>query len=153
MEPLFPAKAVGKTEDEIHSIAAHLAANTDQPFARILSMVRAEVNAPQDLWMNDTYTVIREDCEDWVHLSIRRNDREPVTDWRDKQEIKNQLVGEECEGLELFPAESRVVDTANQYHLWVIRSPGAGIGVGFHEGRHVFYGDVGGAVQRGPEDE
>ena len=57
-----------------------------------------------------------------VHLSIKRLDQQPVRDWRDMQKIKNELVGPECEGIELFPAESRCVDTANQYHIWCVRS-------------------------------
>jgi hypothetical protein len=51
-------------------------------------------------------------------LSIRRLDRAAVHDWRDLQRIKTELVGPECEAVELYPAESRHHDTANQYHLW-----------------------------------
>lgn len=54
-----------------------------------------------------------------THLSIRRNDRKPLRDWRDLQRIKNDLCGPEAEGVELFPAESRLLDASNQYHLWV----------------------------------
>lgn len=53
------------------------------------------------------------------HLSIKRNDRAVVHDWRDLQRIKNEVVGPEAEAIELYPAESRKLDTANQYHLWV----------------------------------
>lgn len=55
-----------------------------------------------------------------LHLSIKRRDRDVIRDWRELQDIKNDLVGEEYEGVELFPAETRLVDTANQFHLWVI---------------------------------
>lgn len=55
-----------------------------------------------------------------IWLSIKRNDRSPVHDWRDFQRIKNELVGPEFEAIELYPAESRLVDSANQYHLWVL---------------------------------
>lgn len=77
-----------------------------------------------EVWLNDTYQVtIYHDDSPWgpvVHLSIRRLDREVIRDWRELQEIKNQLVGRENEGVEIFPAESRLVDTANQYHLFVL---------------------------------
>ena len=53
------------------------------------------------------------------YLSIKRHDKEAVKDWRDFQDIKNQLCGEDSEAVELFPSETRLVDTANQYHLWV----------------------------------
>lgn len=55
---------------------------------------------------------------DW--LSIVRIDREPIHDWREFQRIKNELLGVEREGVELYPAESRLVDTTNQYHLFVL---------------------------------
>lgn len=72
-----------------------------------------------------------------VHLSIRRLDRRPVRDWRDLQRIKNQLLGPECEAVELFPAESRLVDEANQYHLWGFDNPRVRFDVGFTFGRSV----------------
>jgi hypothetical protein len=37
--------------------------------------------------------------------------------------IKNQLIGEECEAVELYPAESRKVDTSNKYHLYGVLDP------------------------------
>lgn len=55
-----------------------------------------------------------------VHLSIKRKDCSKVRSWFDLQSIKNTLVGPESEGVELFPAESRKVDSADQYHLWVL---------------------------------
>lgn len=54
-----------------------------------------------------------------IHLSIKRIDREPIHDWRHLQEIKNMLVGPEHDAIEVYPAESKLVDMANQYHLWV----------------------------------
>lgn len=84
------------------------------------------------LWKNDTYQVAEYDwqpaiTEGWPpikHLSLKRLDREPITDWRDKQAIKNQIVGPEYEAVEIYPAESRLVDGANQYHLWVLGDRG-----------------------------
>lgn len=53
-----------------------------------------------------------------TYLSIKRRDREPISDWRAMQKIKNAIVGDEWEAVEIYPAESRLVDTANQYHLF-----------------------------------
>ncbi len=53
-----------------------------------------------------------------VWLSIKRNDRAAVHDWRELQRIKNMVLGEDVEAVELYPAEERHVDTSNQYHLW-----------------------------------
>lgn len=55
---------------------------------------------------------------DW--LSIKRNDRAPIHDWRELQAIKTALFSAQHEAVELYPAEDRVVDTANQYHLFVL---------------------------------
>jgi len=57
---------------------------------------------------------------DLIHLSIRSTDRDARHDWRDFQRIKNELVGVEEEAIELYPAESRLVDGTNQFHLWCI---------------------------------
>ena len=83
------------------------------------------------IWLNNLYEVeVREHHPDktWpdmLWLSIKRIDKEAIHDWRHLQEIKNEIVGPECEAVELYPAESRVVDGANQYHLWVFKSPKA----------------------------
>jgi hypothetical protein len=70
---------------------------------------------------------------DVLWLSIKRRDRQPMHDWRVLQAIKNAIVGEEHEGFEIYPAESRLVDTANQYHLWVFVDPRVRLPVGFRE--------------------
>lgn len=96
------------------------------------------------IWMNDTYTAIVEPephaqlvpGPGWVHLSVRRNDRTAIHDWRDLQRVKNDCVGAEREAVELYPAESRLIDCANQFHLWVLPE-GTGVGVGFTEARTV----------------
>ena len=53
-----------------------------------------------------------------VWLSIKRLDKDPIHDWRDLQRIKNEVMGEEAEAIEIYPAESRKMDVANQYHLF-----------------------------------
>lgn len=72
-----------------------------------------------------------------MQINIRRRDGNVIfRDWREFQDIKNQLAGPECEGLELYPAESRLIDTANKYHIWVILDDTKGIPIGWHDGRH-----------------
>ena len=60
------------------------------------------------------------EVEFW-HLSIKRHDRKPMNDWREMQRIKTEICGADAEAVQLYPAEERVVDTANQYHLYVLR--------------------------------
>ena len=59
-----------------------------------------------------------------IHLSIKRRDNQPIRSWKDLQSIKNSMTDQEYEAVEVFPAESRKVDYANQYHLWVIKDKG-----------------------------
>ena len=85
-----------------------------------------------------------------VHLSISNRDLSALLDWRHLQEIKNDLVGEENEAVQLFPAESRLVDQANQFHLWALKDPNINFPFGYKErlvvGRRA--AAEGGAVQR-----
>lgn len=113
-----------------------------------------EVDPPPDVggrvfscWINGLYQVLVFQAatpEGWpamVHLSIKRRDRQPIHDWRDLQRIKNELCGTDAEGIELYPAESRLVDEANQYHLWVAE-PGARFPIG-HLGERMVSPDSG----------
>jgi hypothetical protein len=100
----------------------------------IASMVKCEH------WRNSRYQVqLRRltshtpESPPLVWLSIKRNDQLPIRDWRELQRIKNELVGPDYEGIELYPAEQRRVDTSNQYHLWVIDDPRFRFGFGFHD--------------------
>ena len=81
-----------------------------------------------EIWENSVYVVVKrvisskddgEDSVDGWWLSIRTHDREVRHDWREFQRIKNEICGAECEAVELYPAESRLVDTSNQFHLFV----------------------------------
>lgn len=108
-----------------------------------------------ETWMNDLYVVIAKQLpRGATHLSIRRQDRKPCRDWRHFQQIKNQLCGPEREGLELYPAESRLVDGANSYHLWVMPE-GVKLQIGWSV-RSVLKPDeypIPGAVQRPFEED
>lgn len=132
MTPLVPATIIRPPVREfIAACMAHGASRT---------AAKAAYNADRgECWQNEKYTVllVMHSTEDFLlpegtaWLSVRRNDREPLADWRDIQAIKNQLIGPECEAVQLFPAESRLVDTANQYHFVALRDPGQRFGFGF----------------------
>lgn len=79
-----------------------------------------------EYWVNDIYQVqvLRNDNIKMAWINIRRRDGQAVLrDWRHFQAIKNQLIGNECEAVELYPAESRKQDTANRYHLYASTDP------------------------------
>jgi hypothetical protein len=102
------------------------------------------------LYANSRYQVLVRDIgEGWVHLSIKRIDQLAIHDWRDLQRIKDELVGPDCEAIELYPASSRVVDQANQYHLWAVRDASYRFPVGFtHDVDDVVDADAIGSGQR-----
>lgn len=40
--------------------------------------------------------------------------------WKIKQEIKNELFGEDRIAIEVFPKESNLIDASDTYHLWIM---------------------------------
>jgi hypothetical protein len=84
-----------------------------------------------EIWVNSRYQVdvtrdfangfngTGEKLEGMIWLSIKNRDRTARHDWREFQRIKNELVGEEREAIEIYPAESRLNDEADQFHLYV----------------------------------
>lgn len=113
---------------------------------RINTVVEGEQN--NEIYLNDTYQVSVRRLGEIVHLSIKRIDREPIHDWRDLQRIKTELIGAECEAVELFPAESRVIDTANQYHLWAVPDASFRFPFGFSSQRVVTDESIAGSKNR-----
>ena len=91
----------------------------------LIASAQAGARPPVSVWGNDlfqcsVYQIGEEELENsMLHLSIKRHDREAVHDWRHLQAIKNEVVGRERYAVEIYPPESKLVDTANQYHLWV----------------------------------
>lgn len=87
---------------------------------------------PPEMWANEIYTAIVSRHDDgWItRISIRRNDRSWPRDWRDFQRIKNEIAGVDVEAVELYPAEDRLVDSADQFHIWCLK-PGERFAFGF----------------------
>lgn len=97
-------------------------------------LVQATI-APR-VFVNNIYRVQLRRENHLVQLTITRLDGKPCKDWRHFQQIKNELVGPEFEAVELYPAESRLVDMDNEYHLWVNADPMFRFQFGYHR-RHV----------------
>ena len=146
MEPFLAAMLPDEAFD-VAEIARKFSVTHDAAAAQIEQLRRHSV------YMNDKYqmnahTLIApfgEFVGDVLWLSIKRRDKAPVHDWRDLQAIKNLIVGPEHEGFEIYPAESRLVDTANQYHLFVFFDPKVRLPVGFRT-REVTGAEQAGAV-------
>src|SRR5215831_4110917 len=72
--------------------------------AYVIRLLAAEA-ANSEYWLNDLYQVTKRQEGEYVHINIRRRDGAAIMrDWRHFQAIKNQLVGEDCEAVELYPA-------------------------------------------------
>ena len=71
--------------------------------------------------------LIRTSVGNVEHVTITRKSPDVVKlnngsqgfSWAEKQQIKNELFGENRVAVEVFPTGDRLVDTADVYHLWV----------------------------------
>lgn len=83
-----------------------------------------------ETWMNPWYEVrvVRHsdgwllDNGPWLRIGIACNDGEARHDWRVFQRIKNQVAGPEWWALELYPAESQLIDPSNYFILYAAPS-------------------------------
>lgn len=53
------------------------------------------------------------------HACIRNAEASDIP-WAEKQRIKRELFGKWTTAIEVFPADDRLVDQANMYHLWIL---------------------------------
>lgn len=98
--------------------------------ASIAFAVAEQMNDPDvEVWINGIYqvtrTVIGRDVAgeaEAIHLSIKRRAGGAIHDWRNLQQIKNELCGVEWGAIEIYPPESKLVDLADQFHLWAFRT-------------------------------
>lgn len=91
---------------------------------------RYGIRPPDEIWGSALFTCIvrygelesggNSGREGILWLSVHRRDRKPIRDWRHMQAIKNDVAGRERTAVEIYPAESELVDTSNEYHLWVL---------------------------------
>lgn len=147
LESFARAVKVAKTPDEVDAMVRQLTGvhGISDDEAEVREAVEAELArayaAPtflNDLYQVEVRTHFGPDAAQapipfLVHLSVKRRDKGTLHDWRHLQEIKSRIIGPEFEAVELYPAELRVVDTANQYHLWCSYTRG-GFGFGFPDG-------------------
>jgi hypothetical protein len=94
-------------------------------------------NCDVQVWKSNRYEVTVRIARDGnsagiMHLSVNLIDRSPMRNWRHLQQIKNEVCGELWTGIEFFPPEDALTDTANQYHLFCF-PPGAQIGTFMEE--------------------
>ncbi len=84
------------------------------------------MNTATEIWLNNLYqiNVSRFTVGNFINsgaftrLGIMRLDQSAAHDFRDYQQIKNDVCGEDWEAIELYPSESRLVDPSNYFLLW-----------------------------------
>jgi hypothetical protein len=146
LDPFMPAQLPPRTEEETEKLVdvcmegyGMEGRSRDEVKTEIVRIEEDERKA--HVFINETYQVNVRPAEPHpyvefppiVHLSIKRRDKLPidVNHWRILQEIKNMIIGEYHEGVELYPSDKRLTDTANQYHLWVFANEGRIFPFGF----------------------
>ena len=154
MKP-FVSATIHNSEAQLAKIVADLKLHFPERAHEAEKIAREQMDKEKSalIFVNDKYQVSARKIQtsfapcDVIWLSIKRLDKQSIHDWRELQQIKNELVGKENEAIEIYPAESRMVDTSNQYHLWVFIDPTYRIPMGFNE-RFVSDASVGGSKQR-----
>lgn len=98
-----------------------------------------------EIWENELYEItVRRLEPNLIQIGINSIDGSARHDWRDFQNIKNDVCGSEWEAVELYPAESRLIDPSNYYMLWCRPF----IKLGIYKGRSVIDADKAIAPQR-----
>jgi hypothetical protein len=101
----------------------HIAMQSGRPLHEVQAVAADMLHTK--VFINGLYQVNVRRRGDWIELSIKRRNKKPMGPerYRHFQRIKNELIGPEHEAAELFPAESRLLDSANQYQIFVHIDP------------------------------
>jgi hypothetical protein len=84
-----------------------------------------ELEEGEQYWRNSFYLVLVKQLDPSegetgpIRLDIRHNQDKAIREWKHLQRIKNELVGEEREAMEIFPPQSMIADMSNTHHLFV----------------------------------
>jgi hypothetical protein len=72
------------------------------------------------IYQNDIYRAqLTLSAEGGAHIAIQRIDMAKILrDWEHFQQIKNELLGEDCEAIEFYPAQDEMFNFTNTYHLY-----------------------------------
>jgi len=108
-----------RRREVVEETAAHYKISFEEAEAKLDADV-----ADKLYFVNNLYQVEASQCgpgNTITHLCIRRRDgAADLRDWRHFQQIKNEICGEEREGIEIYPREGRKVDTSNKWHIFVL---------------------------------
>jgi hypothetical protein len=107
-----------------------------------------EIPAPDEVWGSSQYTAtvhyLDDNRDGFIEVGIHNYHRTTHVPWRHIQQIKNEVFGPDREAVQLFPAEDRLLDSANEYWIYVYPTSEApmrkrGVKIGMDRGRSVNY--------------
>ncbi len=126
--PVVDERAVSKAAAQLK------ASNEVARIAWILDYHSQMLRAGAQFWWSPEYLVAIVDARavlppehavrspDLWWIRIYRHDGKRIRHhWSELQRIKNELVGPEHQGVEIYPPESLLQDGENSYHLWVFK--------------------------------
>lgn len=65
------------------------------------------------------YLIFYDEIKEYKHLRITRCDDEPIHNYMDLFQIKNDLLGEDVQAIEVYPKlKDFVYGTSHTYHIW-----------------------------------
>lgn len=94
------------------------------PYSEVSRVGDGKMVRPDRIWKSNHYSVQFYKKERSYFgvlmdkLMIRRHDAEPIREWHVLQKIKSEILGDEAMAIQVFPAESELVDVANMYWLF-----------------------------------
>ena len=113
----FPLK-----DEEIGNAAKMWGCTSNAEARRLLHSQRVRCQQYED--DDHEVTVAPINTSKMVQVVVRRKDGEKIEDhWQTLQRIKNDVLGANWFGYEVYPSQVYVIDTANAYHLWCTPYP------------------------------
>lgn len=64
------------------------------------------------------YLIYYDEIDKFKHLRITRCDDQPIHNYMDIFQIKNDLLGTEIVAIEIYPKKSNFRDGSHTYHIW-----------------------------------
>ena len=68
--------------------------------------------------VDEKYQILFDELNGYKHLRIIRCDKQPIHNYMDILEIKNDLFGENIIAIEVYPKKDDFIDGSNTYHIW-----------------------------------
>ena len=64
------------------------------------------------------YLIYYDEIDKFRHLRVTRMDDNPIHNYMDLFQIKNDLLGEDIQAIEVYPKKQNFKDGSHTYHIW-----------------------------------